>query len=291
MRRGWSIALSVAAALVVAVGIAFAAYHLYRRSIPTLPAVVMHDATIVTPSFGSRLRHAVLGSAAENRVAGPKLIALTFDDGPYPVDTPMLLAVLRSAHAPGTFFLIGRDAEQYPGLVRAIAAGGHEIANHTETHPDLTKLDDAGVAAELSAGAATLARYTSDPAIRTTFRPPHGRYRLATLKVAQKAGYDTILWTDDPGDWRNVGRSVLTRHIERYATSPEILLLHNGRPETTALLPDLIGTYRAAGYTFVTVAEIVRRLGPDALNHAARTPLTLIAGESPRGTSPLAERL
>ena len=80
----------------------------------------MHDADLtplVAPGLGARVRHAFLGSAADERVAGPKLIALTFDDGPYPVDTPALLAVLREARVPATFFLIGRDAEQYPGLV------------------------------------------------------------------------------------------------------------------------------------------------------------------------------
>lgn len=291
MNRGASIAVCAAAALVAALAVAFASYHLYRRSLGPLPAVVMHDQTIVAPTIGYRLRHALLGSAAESRVAGPKLIALTFDDGPYPVDTPMLLAVLHAARVPATFFLIGRDAEQYPGLVRAIAAAGHEIANHTETHPDLTKLDSAGVVAELTAAAATLGRLTTDPEITHEFRPPHGRFRPATLTAAQQAGYDTILWTDDPGDWRNVSRSVLAGHIARYATSPEILLLHSGRPETVALLPDMIERYRAAGYTFVTAAEIVRRAGPAALNRAARTPLTLTAGSSPRGTSPLAERL
>jgi len=215
------------------------------------------------------------GSAADERTAGPKLIALTFDDGPYPVDTPMLLAVLRSLHVPATFFLIGRDAEQYPGLVRAIAAAGNEIANHTETHPDLATLAPPAVTAELAAGAGTLSRFVRDPAIRTAFRPPHGRFRMATLAAAQQAGYDTILWTDDPGDWRSVSRAALGAHIARFATSPEILLLHNGRPETTAMLPAAVGRFRRAGYTFVTVTDLVRRLGPGPLNHAARTPLPI----------------
>jgi peptidoglycan/xylan/chitin deacetylase (PgdA/CDA1 family) len=266
----------VALIVVVAFGLTFAGYHLYRRSLPPLPAVVMHDAdlaALLAPSFGARVRHALLGRAADGRVAGPKLIALTFDDGPYPVDTPVLLAVLHAAQVPATFFLIGRDAVQYPGLVRAIAAGGNEIANHTETHPNLAALDAAAVTAELTAGAATLARYAADPAIRHEFRPPHGRFREATLAAAQRAGYDTILWTDDPGDWRSVSRTVLAAHIERYATSPEILLLHSGRPETVALLPGIIQRYRRAGYTFTTVADLVRRLGPGPLNHAARTPL------------------
>ena len=116
---------------------------------------------------------------------------------------------------------------------------------------------------------------SDDPAIRHEFRPPHGRFRPATLATVQRGGYDTILWTDDPGDWRNVPRTVLAAHIARYATSPEILLLHNGRPETVALLPGMIQRYRSAGYTFTTVADLVRRLGPGPLNHAARTPLAL----------------
>jgi peptidoglycan/xylan/chitin deacetylase (PgdA/CDA1 family) len=268
----------IAAVVIVALALTYGGYRVYRRSLPPLPAVVPHDADLtplVAPSFGARVRHAVLGSAADGRIAGPKLIALTFDDGPYPVDTPMLLAVLRAARVPATFFLIGRDAEQYPGLVRAIAAGGHEIANHTETHPDLDTLDGPAVSAELAAGAATLARYSHDPAIHAEFRPPHGRFRPATLVTAGQAGYDTILWTDDPGDWRNVSRTVLAAHIARFATSPEILLLHNGRPETVALLPGIIQRFQRAGYTFVTVTDLVRRLGPGPLNHAARTPLPL----------------
>ena len=268
----------IAAVLVAVAVLIYGGYRVARRAQPPMPAVVMHGAELdplIAPPLGDRIRHAVFGSAADQRIAGPKLIALTFDDGPYPVETPVLLKVLADAHVPGTFFLIGRDAEQYPGLVRAIAAGGHEIANHTETHPDLSTLGDAAVATELRDGTASLARLTSDPAVRTSFRPPHGRYRRSTLETAQKAGYDTILWTDDPGDWRNVSRDVLAGHIARFATSPEILLLHNGRPETVALLPGMIRRYRAAGYTFVTVAGLLHRLGPDPLNHAARTPLSL----------------
>lgn len=268
----------VVAIVVVALGLTYGGVRVYRRSLPPLPAVVLHDADLaplLASSFGARVRHAILGSAADGRVAGPKLIALTFDDGPYPVDTPILLDVLRSAHVPATFFLIGRDAEQYPGLVRAIASAGNEVANHTETHPDLAALDGPAVTAELTAGAATLGRYVSDPAIHAEFRPPHGRFSAGTLEAAQRAGYDTILWNDDPGDWRNVSRTVLAAHIARFATSPEILLLHNGRPETVALLPGIIQRFRRAGYTFVTVTDLVRRLGPGPLNHAARTPLPL----------------
>jgi len=172
-----------------------------------------------------------------------------------------------------TFFLIGRDAEQYPGLVRAISAGGHEIGDHTQTHPDLDQLDDAAVTAELRSGAATLARIADQPTIHRFFRPPHGRYTRATLRAAQAAGFDTILWTDDPGDWRNVPASELAAHVARFATSPEILLLHNGRDATMTMLPGVVERFRQAGYTFVTVGELLGRVSAEQLDRAARTPL------------------
>ena len=269
---------AVAAAVVVAIALFYVGYRLVRRSLPPLPAVVMRDADVtalVAPPLAKRVERAVFGSSVDHRVAGPKLIALTFDDGPYPVDTPALLAALRDANVRATFFLIGRDAEQYPGLARAISADGNEVANHTETHPNLDQLDDAAVAKQLADAAAQLRGDVADPAIRTMFRPPHGRFRAATLAAAQRAGYDTILWTDDPGDWRDVGTATVVAHVDRFATSPEILLLHSGRPATVAAVPAIVARFRAAGYTFVTVGEMLRRVRPGQLNGAARTPLAL----------------
>jgi peptidoglycan/xylan/chitin deacetylase (PgdA/CDA1 family) len=270
-------ALRLGALVLVLAVLAFGAHSAYRRSLPDPPAIVLRTADVhalLHLPLRTRIERAIRGRAF-GRVAGPKLIALTFDDGPYPVDTPILLATLRAANVPATFFVIGRDAEQYPGLVRAIAAAGDEVANHTQTHPDLAALEPAGVAAELREDAATIGRLVPGaPEVGREFRPPHGRFTERTLRAAQAAGYDTILWTDDPGDWRNVTRNVLAAHILRFATRPEILLLHSGRPETVALLPDVIQRFRADGYTFLTVSELVRQAGADALNRAARVPLT-----------------
>ncbi len=266
----------IAAIVLGALFLAYAGYRVVRRSMPPLPAVVVRTADVgalVSPPLGARIRRAFLGTAADRRVAGPKLVALTFDDGPYPVETPVLLAALRAARVSATFFLIARDAEQYPGLVREIASGGDEIANHTETHPNLDQLDDAAVARQLADAAAHLGALADDPAIRTLFRPPHGRFRPATLRVAQHDGYDTIFWTDDPGDWRDIDAGSIVRHVVRFATSPEILLLHSGRRSTVAALPELVARYRAAGYRFVTVGELLRQATPDQLNRAAQTPL------------------
>ncbi len=280
MKRGWAVALAVVLAAVLAYG----GDRLYRRSLPPPPVIVPRDAGVdaaLGMPAGERFRRAFFGSRG---IAGPKLIALTFDDGPYPVASAELLAVLAAAHVHATFFLIGRDAEQYPGVVRAIAAAGNEIADHTQTHPNLTALDAAGVRAELQTGAATLARIADQPSVHRLFRPPHGRYDRTTLTAAQAAGFDTILWTDDPGDWRNVPPAALLAHVTRFATAPEILLLHSGRDATIAMLPALIERFRQAGYTFVTVGELLGRATPEQLRRAARVPL-------PGGTSATPERL
>jgi len=269
--------IGLAAALVVLAGLGYGARRLWLKSDDLLrPVVVLRGAdaaALAQPSLGARL-DAVLGGKARGPAATrPRLIALTFDDGPYPVTTPLLLQTLHDLRVPATFFLIGRDAEQFPALAQAIRAGGHEIADHTLTHPDLDRLSNAAVAAELRDGAALLGRIAPDPAERKLFRPPHGRYTAATLRTAQAEGYDTILWSDDPGDWRSVGADVLRDHVLQRATAPEILLLHSGRPATVAALPELVAAFKKAGYTFVTVGTLLREASAEQLNRPAKLPL------------------
>lgn len=270
-------ALTVAAiALVAIVALGYAGRRLWIKSDDVLaPVVVLRGAdarSLVSPSLSARAR-AVFGRAPAAPGAPARLIALTFDDGPYPVATPLLLQTLHDLGVPATFFLIGRDAEQFPELARAIAAAGHEIADHTLTHPNLDQLGDAAVTGELRDGAASLERIAPDPSERTEFRPPHGRYTLSTIRAAQAAGFDTILWSDDPGDWRAVPPEVLRDHMLARAAAPEIVLLHSGRLATVAALPSVVEAYRRAGYRFVTVGTLLREVSPDQLNRPTRTPL------------------
>jgi peptidoglycan/xylan/chitin deacetylase (PgdA/CDA1 family) len=268
--------LIAAAAVVVALAVAYGGRRLWLKSDDLLrPVVVLRGAdaaALVRPPLGARLG-ALLGNARAPAAARPRLVALTFDDGPYPVVTPLLLQTLRDLRVPATFFLIGRDAEQFPDLARAIAADGHEIADHTLTHPDLDRLPDAAVAAELRDGAASLARIAPDPAERRLFRPPHGRFTVATVRAAQAAGFDTILWSDDPGDWRTVPAEALRDHVLARATAPEILLLHSGRQATVAALPEVVARFRSAGFTFVTVGALLRRASAEQLNRPAKVAL------------------
>lgn len=272
-RRG---VIAAALALVVVAVLAYGGWRLWLKSNDLLePVVVLRDApaaAMVHPSIGARIG-ALLGSARPPLAQREKLIALTFDDGPYPIETPLLVQTLHDLGVPATFFLIGRDAQQFPALAKLIADSGNEVANHTLTHPDLDRLDGAAVTGELHGGAAALEAIVARPTERTTFRPPHGRYTLGTLLAAQEAGYATILWTDDPGDWRAVTPQALEAHIVRRATAPEILLLHSGRQATIEMLPAIVTRFRAAGYTFTTVGDLLRRVPADHLNRPAKLSL------------------
>jgi peptidoglycan/xylan/chitin deacetylase (PgdA/CDA1 family) len=266
-------AVAVAALLVAG----YVGYRLFHHTFaPVVPAVVMRGAnaaTLVSESLPARIDRALHDRylPVEQRGGNAKLVALTFDDGPYPVETPLLLDELHDLHVRATFFLIGDDAMLFPALAKRIEADGHEIANHTQTHPaDFDALPPAEVSAQLRDGAATLDRYVHDPAIHTMMRPPHGRFTLQTLETAQRDGYDVILWNDDPGDWRSVTPRALLEHLEKNATAPEIVLLHSGRLNTIEALPEIVAHFRAAGYTFVTVTQLLKDVPVSQLLHPAK---------------------
>jgi peptidoglycan/xylan/chitin deacetylase (PgdA/CDA1 family) len=207
---------------------------------------------------------------SDDRSRRPRLIALTFDDGPYPIYTPMLLDVLRDLHVPATFFLIGQDAQQWPEITQRIEADGNEIGDHTYTHPNLDQESADAVRKEIVEGGDTLWTLTHDPATRTFMRPPHGRYTERTLQIAQGLGYSVVLWTDDSGDWRTVSVAQLQHHLLNYATAPEIVLLHSGKLATIEALPYVVARFKAAGYRFVTVGELLKLVQTNELNHPLR---------------------
>lgn len=264
-RRTLLAALAGAVILVAGFGI------VHVSSKPVVPAVVVRDTDahrMLSGSIGARVERLFHDRPPTDRSRNLKLIALTFDDGPYPVETGLLLDVLSEEHVPATFFLIGHDTDQFPGLAQRIEADGNEIANHTQTHPArFNDLSPSGVQRELDRGAATLDRYVRDPAIRTMMRPPHGRFTEATVAAAQRDGYHVILWNDDPGDWRSVPGATIEAHMMANATAPEIVLLHSGRLTTVEVLPQIIARFRAAGFTFVTVGQLMARVPTSEILH------------------------
>lgn len=182
-------------------------------------------------------------------------IALTFDDGPYPFYTPLLLHVLERSGVPATFFIVGRSAQEFPELMRRIVAGSNEIGNHTFNHYTLTGLSDYQMAYQIAAGGSFLQRFTGQPV--TLFRPPHGRYNQRVVAIAHELGYKTIFWSDSPDDVKNISPDLVVARVLYYARPGTIVLMHSGQYKTIEALPVIIDRLRREGYTFVTVSQLL----------------------------------
>lgn len=183
-------------------------------------------------------------------------IALTFDDGPHPDFTPRLIEILNRYRVRATFFVVGKMAEKYPSLIRALQAAGHEIGNHTYDHINLTKLPEAEIEYELNKGADVVRDITGQKPI--LFRPPGGDYNEMVAKVAQKLGYWLVLWTDDPGDYANPPEAVLEERLYSRIRNGGIILLHDGAQETVDLLPQLIERLQKQDYEIVPVGAMMK---------------------------------
>ena len=199
---------------------------------------------------------AAMGSPFHSAAIGTPHLALTFDDGPHGKLTPKLLDLLGRRGVKSTFYVIGRNVEAYPDIARRIVAEGHEIANHTWTHPQLSRLSAARVADEL--------RRTHDKVLEVTgvrmtnLRPPYGAFNDSVRRVAfDRHGYDTIMWSVDPLDWKYRNSSRVTRELVKGAAPGAVLLCHDIHPSTIAAVPPTLDQLLGRGFRFVTVAELM----------------------------------
>jgi peptidoglycan/xylan/chitin deacetylase (PgdA/CDA1 family) len=191
--------MQIIIAILLAAAVAIGGARALKHESDITPALVTPSMDLHAEFSGdlSARAYRLLHGTLTNNTEHPKLIALTFDDGPYPMFTPLLLDELRAQHVPATFFLIGRDAEQWPEITRRIEADGNEIANHTYSHPNLDQETSDEVKYEVLHGRDVLWNITHDMSIRDMMRPPHGRYTASTLRTVQSLGYQVVLWTDD----------------------------------------------------------------------------------------------
>ena len=193
-------------------------------------------------------------------VEGP-FIAITFDDGPHGTLTPKLLDLLAARKIKATFFVVGQCVAEYPAIVARAAREGHEIANHSWSHPNLGKMSDEGVKRELQ---------KTDDAIKaasgvrpTLLRPPYG-----SITARQKAwihdtlGYRTIIWDVDPLDWKRPGVSVVTSRIVNETRPGSIILAHDIHPPTIEAMPATFEQLQTKGFKFVTVSELLAMARP-----------------------------
>jgi peptidoglycan/xylan/chitin deacetylase (PgdA/CDA1 family) len=185
------------------------------------------------------------------------LVALTFDAGSVDGPASTILDILRANQLQVTFFLTGQWVQSYPDLARRVAADGHELANHTYYHPDLTLLSREQITWEFEYTNALIEAdlgRTSKP----WFRPPFGARDTRVLDIARDLGYRSIYWTLDSGDWRNnaTAAGVLTRVLKSVAPG-DIVVHHVAADATAEALPDIIAGINANGWRIVTVSELL----------------------------------
>jgi peptidoglycan/xylan/chitin deacetylase (PgdA/CDA1 family) len=195
-------------------------------------------------------------------VDGP-YIAMTFDDGPSAKLTPKLLDLLAAHHIKSTFFVIGENVVQYPELVRRAAREGHEIGNHSWSHPYLAKMSDEGVRQQLQKTDDAIKNATG--ARPTLMRPPYGSLTTRQKKwIHDEFGYQIILWDVDPLDWKRPGPTVVCNRIVKETRPGSIVLSHDIHPGTIEAMPSTLDQLEAKGFKFVTVSELIRMARPEA---------------------------
>lgn len=183
-----------------------------------------------------------------------KYIALTFDDGPDHEVTPRILETLKAFDAKATFYMLAKNVNKYPDVAKMVADSGHEIANHSITHPNLNTVTKARIIDELSSSQEQIEAATGFRP--ESFRPPYGEYNDLVLKHAKETNQIISMWTVDTLDWHNRNANRILEHV-RHSTSGDIILMHDIHHTTADALPAVMEYLQNEGFEFVTVMELV----------------------------------
>ncbi len=188
-------------------------------------------------------------------VDGP-YVAMTFDDGPHGANTPRLLEMLRQRKIHATFFLVGQCVAEFPDIVKKIVAEGHEVANHSWSHPQLSAMSESAVRDQLQkTHDAIIAACGVTPKI---MRPPYGAFTARQRAWAHgEWGYKCILWDVDPLDWKVRNSEHVKNEILKQTVPGSIILSHDIHKSTVDAMPETLDALLAKGFKFVTVSELI----------------------------------
>ena len=181
-----------------------------------------------------------------------KRVALTFDDGPHPQVTKQVLQCLERYKAKATFFMLGNRVQYYPEIAAEVKAHGHEIGNHTWSHPVLPKLTETQLLNEFMTTEQAIHAATGQKS--TVFRPPYGATNEA---INQKIPQNVVLWSIDTLDWKHKDANKLVAEVKQHIHNNAIILMHDIHQSTADGLPAVLEFLSQEGYEFTTVSEIL----------------------------------
>lgn len=184
-----------------------------------------------------------------------KVMSLSFDAAWGNEDTEQLIEILGKYNIKATFFVVGEWVDKYPESVKALSDAGHEIMNHSDTHPDMIKLSAADMEKEITSCNEKIKAITGKSP--TLFRAPYGSYSNQLIETLDGLGMYCIQWNIDSLDWKNPSVDQLVKNVTAKASNGSICLFHNAAVNTPAALPQIIETLIADGYTFVPISQLI----------------------------------
>lgn len=185
-----------------------------------------------------------------------KQVAISFDAAWGNDDTEQLIKILKEYDVPATFFVVGAWVDKYPESVKALSDAGHQIQNHSNTHPHMTQLSKTQIIDELESCNKKIADITGKTP--TLLRAPYGDYDNVVLETTKELKMDTIQWDVDSLDWKdNATPDSICKRVTSKVKNGSIVLFHNDADHTPAALPNILKCLKDEGYEFVFISDLI----------------------------------
>lgn len=194
-------------------------------------------------------------------------VSLTFDCAWGAEDMPQILDTLKANDVKATFFVLGEWAEKFPDIIKRMADDGHDVANHSDTHPHIASLPYENIKSEIVDANKKIEELTGKE--NCLFRAPYGEYNDNVISAAEELGFFTIQWDVDSLDWKNLGKENILNRILNKTKNGSIILMHNGTQDTADVLEDVIKQLKEKGFSFKPVSEFIYKENY-TINHEGR---------------------
>lgn len=184
-----------------------------------------------------------------------KVISITFDCAWGGEDIPKLIEILKRYNIKATFFVVGDWADKYPENIKLLHNNGHDVANHSDKHLDMTALSESQIKEDMEKASSKITVLTG---VRNNlFRAPYGSYNNRLIQTAKSLGYYTIQWDVDSLDWKDLGVSAIVERVTSKVKNGSIVLFHNDTKYTLEALPEVIENLKVKGYNFVKLSDMI----------------------------------